>query len=163
MNATNETEIIENRFTIEQLKSTLDKVLECFLTLKKNENFELTHKRDYFFVKTEYRIQRVDFKDIVYVEGCKEYLRIHTLNMKIMTLLSFKSLEDILPCDNFIRVHKSFIVAMNKINSIERNRIIINKQYIPIGETYRDSFLLMLNLNFPVKVPHQINNPIFLQ
>jgi DNA-binding LytR/AlgR family response regulator len=132
-------------------------VLDCFTSLKTGENFELTCKRDYFFVKTEYRIQRVDFRDILYIEGCKEYLKIHTQNEKIMTLLSFKSIEEILPSDNFIRVHKSFIVAINKINSIERNRIIINKQYIPIGETYRDSFLLMLNFNCPVKVPHHLN------
>lgn len=163
MNAINEPVVIDNNVTIEQLKSTLDKVLNWFSTLKPNENVELVYKRDYFFVKTEYRIQRVDFKDILFVEGCKEYLRIHTQNEKIMTLLSFKSIEEILPSENFIRVHKSYIVALNKINSIERNRIIINKHYIPIGETYRDSFHIMLNFCFPVKVAPQLTNSVCKQ
>jgi len=102
------------------------------------------HKRDYIFVKTEYRIQRIDFKDVLFIEGMKEYLRIHTKNEKIMTLMSFKKMEELLPRDNFARVHKSYIIAINKIDSVERNRIKIKNNSIPVGDTYKKRFYELL-------------------
>ena len=106
---------------------------------------EPIYKRDYFFVKTEFRMQRVDFMDIVFIEGMNEYLGINTVNERIMTLQNFKSIEEILPVDNFIRVHKSYIVAINKIDSVERNRITIGDKIIPVSNTYKDAFNLILN------------------
>jgi two-component system, LytTR family, response regulator len=100
--------------------------------------------RTYMFVKTEYRMQRIDFKDILYIEGLKEYLIIYTPTEKILTLQSFKRIEEMLPASNFVRVHKSFIVALNKIESIERNRIKIGEKLIPIGESYSKYFHTML-------------------
>ena len=76
----------------------------------------------------------------MFIQGQGAYLRIVTLKAKIMTLLNFQTMEDLLPSDNFIRVHKSYIVAMNKIESIERNIIKIAEQMIPIGLNYRDRF-----------------------
>ncbi|MFW6352545.1 MAG: LytR/AlgR family response regulator transcription factor [Bacteroidota bacterium] len=99
---------------------------------------------NYFFVKTESRLQKVDFSDILYIEGQGDYLRIICIKEKIMTLQNFKRMEEILPDDNFIRVHKSYIVALNKIDSIERNRIKIGAKYIPISETYKKTFHLAL-------------------
>jgi two-component system, LytTR family, response regulator len=96
--------------------------------------------RTYMFVKTEYRMQRVDFKDILYIEGLKEYLIIKTVAGRVITLQSFKKLEEMLPVSQFIRVHKSYMVALNKIESIERNRIKIADKLIPIGETFRKVF-----------------------
>nr|NQU90630.1 LytTR family transcriptional regulator [Bacteroidota bacterium] len=74
----------------------------------------------------------------------KEYLRIHTKGERVMILENFKKLEDTLPADNFIRVHKSYIVAINKIRSIEKNRITIGDTEIPISDTYKDSFFVVL-------------------
>lgn len=99
------------------------------------------------FVKTEYRMERISFSDILYIEGKGAYLRIISLKSKIMTLQSFQNMESLLPSDNFIRIHKSFIVAINKIASIERDRIKIGAELIPIGSSYRERFMKKLNIN----------------
>jgi len=100
--------------------------------------------REFMFVKTEFRMQRINFDDILYIEGLKEYLVIYTASEKVLTLQSFNSIMEVLPENNFIRIHKSYIVAINKIESIERNRISIDKKLLPIGRTYKDEFYTRL-------------------
>ena len=95
---------------------------------------------DYIFVKTEYRLEKIKISEILYIEGMNEYLRIVTEDKKVMTLRNFKSMEEILPKDNFLRVHKSYIVAIDKIESIERNRIKIQKMIIPISDSHKEIF-----------------------
>jgi two-component system, LytTR family, response regulator len=102
-------------------------------------------QKEYMFVKTEYRMERINFPDILYIEGKGAYLRIVTQKSKIMTLQSFQNMESLLPPDNFMRIHKSFIVALNKIESIERNRIKIGSELIPIGLSYREQFIKTIN------------------
>jgi DNA-binding LytR/AlgR family response regulator len=97
-------------------------------------------EKNYIFVKTEYRMQRVDFKDILYIEGLKEYLIIKMVTGRVITLQSFKHMEEMLPASNFIRVHKSYMVALDKIEFIERNRIKIADKLIPVGDTYKKIF-----------------------
>ena len=99
---------------------------------------------NFFFVKTENRLQKVFFNDILYVEGQGDYLRIICRNCKIMTLQNFKTLEKILPVDNFIRVHKSYMVAVNKIESVIKNRIKIGTESIPVSDSYKKSFYEIL-------------------
>lgn len=94
----------------------------------------------YIFVKTEYRLEKIDLNDILYIEGMSEYLGIVTLQKRIMTLQNFNSITKILPDDNYVRVHKSYLVAIDKIKSIERNRIKISDKIIPISDTYKDIF-----------------------
>jgi DNA-binding LytR/AlgR family response regulator len=93
---------------------------------------------DFIFVKTEYKTLRVDLDDILYVEGLKDYVLIHTRQKKIITLLSLSKMVEKLPPTHFLRVHRSFIVAVNKMDSIERNRIRIGDAEIPVGDLYRD-------------------------
>jgi len=95
---------------------------------------------DFFFVKTESRLQKVNFSDILYIEGQGDYLRIICENQKIMTLQNFKRMEELLPPDIFLRVHKSYIISLKKIESIERNRIKIKDKNIPISDTYKKNF-----------------------
>ena len=83
-------------------------------------------------------------RDILFVEGMKDYLRIHTIQGKIMTLLNFAKLEELLPTQDFARVHRSFLVAIDKIDHIEKNRIQIADQIIPISDTYAEAFYTML-------------------
>ena len=90
----------------------------------------------YLFVKTEYRKQRIDFSDIFYLQGMGDYCAIVTKDKKIMTLEKLRSFEDRLPSNNFIRVHKSYIVALDKIDFVEKNRIKILENRVPIGATY---------------------------
>lgn len=132
--------------SFERFIQSIDKIYDYFSPRMEPIN-EPVYKRDYFFVKTEFRIQRVDFDDILYVEGMKEYLRIHTKTDKIMTLQSFANLEESLPSDNFVRVHKSYMVAINKINSVEKNRITIGNEVIPVSDSYKESFYLQLKKN----------------
>lgn len=95
---------------------------------------------DFLFVKTENRLQRVFFNDILFVEGQGDYLRINTSHSRIMTLQKFSTLQAILPDHQFIRVHKSFLVSIEKIESISRNRIKIGEHLIPISESYKKEF-----------------------
>jgi two-component system LytT family response regulator len=95
---------------------------------------------EYFFVKTEFRMEKIKFCDILYIEGMGDYLRIVTPTKKIMTLQNFKTMEDMLPSRLFCRVHKSFIVALEKIESVERCRIKIGDRTLPISDTYKKFF-----------------------
>ncbi len=104
-----------------------------------------THNEDYFFVKTEFRLQKIVYNDILYIEGQGDYQSIVTVKGKIMTLQNFTKLENILPSNNFVRVHKSYIVSLHKIEKIERNRIRIGEKSIPISDTYKDKFFEILS------------------
>lgn len=99
----------------------------------------------YIFVKVETKMVRVELDDILYVEGLKNYLSIYTRSQRIITLQSMKQLEEALPPNRFMRVHKSYLVAFDKINSVERQEIHIGNTIIPIGSTYADNFFKMLN------------------
>jgi DNA-binding LytR/AlgR family response regulator len=96
--------------------------------------------QEYIFLKVGHRIQKVATSDILFVEGMKDYLRIHTREEKIMTLLNFAKLEELLSPQDFTRVHRSFLVAINKIDHIEKNRIRIADHFIPISDSYADAF-----------------------
>lgn len=100
----------------------------------------------YIFVKTAYKIQKIDLADILYLEGLRDYVAIHTTAGKILTLQSMKSFQEQLPDSHFMRVHKSYLVALDKIRFIERNRIVIGNDYVPIGETYLETFQQRLKL-----------------
>jgi two-component system, LytTR family, response regulator len=97
------------------------------------------------FVKTDYRIENICVDDIMYIEGMQAYLRIVLPCRKIMTKSSFKTLLDQLPDKKFIQVHKSWAINISKIDSIERNRIKIGDHLIPIGDTFREEFLKIIN------------------
>jgi DNA-binding LytR/AlgR family response regulator len=121
-------------FTFERFVQAVEKVFNSLA--EKSSSIPA----DYIFVKTEYRLEKTCVSDILYIEGMNEYLKIVTANKNIMTLQNFKSMEDILPSNKFARVHKSYIVSIDKIESIERNRIKIQKMIIPISETYKEAF-----------------------
>lgn len=95
---------------------------------------------DYFFVKTETRMEKVNASDILYVEGMGDYWRIVTRTKRIMTLLNAKGIEEVLHEPRFCRVHKSYFVAMDKIEFVERKHIKIADQHIPVSETYQKNF-----------------------
>jgi two-component system, LytTR family, response regulator len=100
---------------------------------------------DFIFVKTENRLEKIMISDILYIEGMRDYLRIHTTGKKIMTLQSFNEMEQLIPNHLVCRVHKSYMVAINKIESIERSRIKIANELIPVSETYKEAFLQLIN------------------
>jgi DNA-binding LytR/AlgR family response regulator len=107
---------------------------------------------DHLFVKSEYKLTRIELSDIKYIESMHEYIRFHLESGKpVMTLISMKSIEEQLPAGRFMRVHRSFIVNLDKIKVIERNRIVFdNSVYIPVGDQYKDAFQSFINKNFLV-------------
>lgn len=98
------------------------------------------------FIKTEYKLVQVELRKILYIEGLKDYVKIFVEGEAhpILSLMSMKSLEDMLPANRFIRVHRSFIVQPEKIKVIERNRIVFGKEYIPISDNYKQKFMEFL-------------------
>jgi two-component system, LytTR family, response regulator len=129
-------------YSFERFVKAVNNVAEVRLEQLKGKNI---HQKDSIFVNTEYRIERIELKTILYIEGMKDYLKIVTSEKAILTLQSFKGILEILPSNEFVRAHKSFIVAINKIESIERNRIKIGKTLIPISDTYREEFYAMID------------------
>jgi len=105
---------------------------------------------EHLFVKSEYRLVRIELSEIKYIESMHEYVRIHLINDKpVMTLLSLKSVEEQLPPQKFLRVHRSFIVNIDRIKVVERNRIIFdNNVYIPVSDQYKERFQEFINKNF---------------
>ncbi len=99
------------------------------------------------FVKTEYRLQQVDLGRITFIEGLKDYVKIHLSDgsTPILSLMRLKALEGLLPKDDFVRVHKSFIVRLDSIEAIERNHILIAQARIPIGDTYQPALYQSLS------------------
>jgi DNA-binding LytR/AlgR family response regulator len=95
----------------------------------------------YMFVKTDGKHVKVDFNDLMYIEGLKDYLVLHLINERIITLSTLKEMEEKLPTNLFMRVHKSYIINKQHLDTIERNRLYINKAIIPIGETYKKTVL----------------------
>jgi len=95
---------------------------------------------EYLFVKTEHRIQKVNLDDILYIEGLQNYITIHFASGRVVSLQTLKKIEEQLPAVKFKRVHKSYIIALGHITSIERSRITIGSDIIPIGDNYRDEF-----------------------
>jgi len=99
--------------------------------------------KEFIFVKAEHRLEKINLADMLYIEGMRDYRCIYLSEKRIMTLQTFSDLEQELP-SKFCRVHKSFIVALDKIESIERDRIKIENKLIPISETYKESFYKLI-------------------
>lgn len=104
----------------------------------------------FLFLKSEYKIRRINFNDILYIEGLKDYVKVYLKgeDKPILSLNSIKSLEQKLPEEKFMRVHRSYIVNLEKIETIERSRIIFGKIYIPVSDQYKEKFQEYLDKNF---------------
>lgn len=111
---------------------------------------KIDSNEEFLFIKSEYKLLRINLSDIKYIEGMREYVRIHVDSQKpVMTLMSIKKLEEFLPVKSFMRVHRSYIINLDKITTIERNRIIFDEDvFIPVSEQYKDNFQNFLNDNF---------------
>jgi len=111
--------------------------------LKSKQPETLQTNSEFLFVKSDYKIIRIALADIQYIESANEYIQIHLINdtQPITTLIRLKVMEEQLPKEKFMRIHRSFIVNLNHVNVIERNRIVFDKKtYIPIGDQYKDAF-----------------------
>ena len=114
---------------------------------KPTSPLESNYDNDYIFIKSDYKLLKISLKDIIYIEGLKDYVKFYTINSDkpILSLMSLKSLENDLTIKNFMRVHRSFIVNLKMVNTVERNRIVFGKKYIPISDKYKANFLVFIN------------------
>jgi two-component system LytT family response regulator len=112
---------------------------------------KMSTSNDSLFVKSDYKLIRINLTDIKYIESANEYVQIHIEDEKpITTLIRLKNMEEQLPKSRFMRVHRSFIVNLDKVKVIDRNRIVFDKVYIPVGDQYKDAFQAFIDKTFLV-------------
>ncbi|WP_352422224.1 LytTR family DNA-binding domain-containing protein [Proteiniphilum sp.] len=133
-------------FSFADFLTAAKKALNWFEMTEKKPATEAVQENSGIFVKSDYKLLHVLFDDILYIEGLKDYVKIYTEGQPkpILSLISLKSLEEDLPPDRFMRVHRSYIIHKNKISSINKKRIIIGEKQIPMGDTYRKQFLALI-------------------
>ncbi|MBU2650466.1 MAG: LytTR family DNA-binding domain-containing protein [Bacteroidetes bacterium] len=135
-------------FSYEEFLNAAVRAKEWFglVTGKKNVQEETRS----IFVKSDYKLVRIELEDILYIEGLKDYAKIWLQDKEkpVMTIKSMKAMEELLPQNEFMRVHRSFIVNLSKIKTIERNRIVFGKEYIPVSDNYKEKFQEFLKKHF---------------
>ncbi len=118
--------------------------VEELLKLKKYHHLK---EDNYIFIKSDHKLQKVFYADIIYIEALADYVKIHTHEKRHITLQTMKKMEDKLPDTSFKRVHRSYIVALDKIMSLVGSAVEVNGQKIPIGKNYKEAFFAALNKN----------------
>ncbi|MEO1258952.1 MAG: response regulator transcription factor [Bacteroidota bacterium] len=127
-------------FSFERFVQAVNKASEL-LTLKSFQNEPSTGSKDFILVKSEHKIHRIKYEDINYIQSMREYVAYYTPNGRILSLNSLKSLEAELPSNRFLRIHKSYMVAIEKVETLEGNMVHIGKDKLPIGASYREVVL----------------------
>jgi DNA-binding LytR/AlgR family response regulator len=137
-------------FSYEEFIKAVQKALRLIQLENKSDIEQVEANAEFLFLKSEYKIRRINFDDILYIEGLKDYVKVYIRNdpKPILSLTSLKLLDGKLPESKFMRIHRSFIVNLNRIETIERSRIVFGKAYIPVSDQYKDKFQEFLNRNF---------------
>jgi len=138
---------LKKPFSFERFSKAFFRAQELY-TLKKqaskSEKYHDEHK-EFVFLKSNKKNYKVKFSDISYIEGLGDYIQIHLEDQKIVTNLSMKKMFDLLPDNQFYRIHKSFIISIDKIDLLEGNTVKINEKRLPVGNSYRQEFLKFIN------------------
>lgn len=138
------TDYLLKPFSFERFLKAVEKVYN--LKFDKQSLTESSSNKEYFFVKSNYKMVKVNYDDILYIEGLSEYIIIKTKSANIITLQSFKNIEKTLPESGFVRIHKSYLVSLSKIESIENQYVKIANKELPIGNKYKDNFFRIISL-----------------
>ena len=144
------TDYLLKPFSYEEFLKAAKKA-ERQIKLEETEKKEILEaNNEFLFLKSEYKIRRINFNDIKYIEGLKDYVKVFLQNepKPILSINSLKSMEAKLPENKFMRVHRSYIVNLEKVETIERSRIVFGKVYIPVSEQYKEKFQQFLDKNF---------------
>jgi len=136
-------------FSYEEFLVAVNKARKL-LSLEQQAASSIEANNQFLFLNSDYKIRRINFNDILYIEGLKDYVKVFIQNnpKPVLSLTSLKLLETKLPTEKFMRVHRSFIVNLEKIDTIERSRIVFGKIYIPVSDQYKDKFQEFLDKNF---------------
>ena len=139
-------------FPFKRFYSAVNKVLDYLQFKSAAVNAAASHdvaiesyEEGYFFVKADYKITRINFREILFIEGLKEYIRIHTENKKLVTYFSMQKMEELLPRRYFFRVHKSYIANLQKIDSIKGNVLFISGNEVLLSKSRRNEFFTKIN------------------
>lgn len=137
-------------FSYDEFFTAVQKAVNLIRLEHKHQEEQIETNNEFLFLKSEYKIRRINFNDILYVEGLKDYVKVYIKNepKPVLSLTTMKLLESKLPETKFMRVHRSFIVNLDKVEIIERSRIVFGKEYIPVSDQYKDKFQEFLNRNF---------------
>jgi len=137
-------------FSYEEFLKAAKKAEKLIRLERAEQHEEIESNNEFLFLKSEYKIRRINFNEITYIEGFKDYVKVYLQKEPnpILSINSLKSLEVKLPDLKFMRVHRSFIVNLEKIDTIDRSRIVFGKVYIPISEQYKEKFQQYLDKNF---------------
>ncbi|MCD2422183.1 LytTR family DNA-binding domain-containing protein [Niabella pedocola] len=119
--------------TFERFSLAILRVRERMVATKEMDRELMGH----FFIKSGHRIHRINYQDILFIEGLRDYIAIHTIKGKIMSLDSLTNMEILLPKVQFSRIHKSYLINKTKIDSLEKWKVVIHDHPLPVGETYR--------------------------
>jgi DNA-binding LytR/AlgR family response regulator len=136
----NVTDYLLKPFTFERFAQAVDKVNQL---LKSKKNNELK----FIFVKSAYRLERIDLSEILYIEGVRDYRRVYVSDKELMTLKTFRAFEKEIPDRLICRVHRSYMVALDKIVAVENEHIQIGNRLIPLSETYKNRFFELINFS----------------
>lgn len=132
----------------ERLLKAINKAKNRFSpSIKTQPQQESKQEQEYIFVKTEYKSVRINLGDIHFVESMKDYVTFHLNNEKVTSLLSIKNVEQQLPKNRFIRIHRSFIIALDKIMEVERNTLLVKNERLTIGTNYRETVKGLIDKN----------------
>lgn len=135
------TDYLLKPFTFERFVQAVDRV-------KPNPTKkQAVSSRKFIFIKTENRLEKVNLRDIIFIEGMRDYRRIHTITKRIMTLQTFVEFEKQIPPNIIFRIHKSYMISIDKIDSIEKDQIKIGDKTFPLSDTYKQRFLELLTLS----------------
>jgi len=127
-------------FPFERFLKSVNKARDFYLLKNKPE----PKASDFFFVKCDHRYEKILYRDVIYVEGMENYVVIYTLSQKFVTLMRMKSIEEILPSTNFIRTHKSYIVAVSAITSIDGSDLIVGGKHLPMSREKKPEIMELL-------------------
>ena len=136
-------------FSYEEFLAAAKKA-QKLINLENTASHKIEANNEFLFLKSEYKIRRINFNEIKYIEGLKDYVKVFLQNetKPVLSLNTLKALEAKLPSQKFMRIHRSYIVNLEKIETIERSRIIFGKTYIPVSEQYKEKFQEFLDKNF---------------
>jgi DNA-binding LytR/AlgR family response regulator len=136
-------------FSYEEFLKAVHKA-QNLLRLENKSLSKVDVNNEFLFLKSDYKIKRINFNNILYIEGMKDYVKVFLQNsaVPVLSITSLKLLESKLPESKFMRVHRSFIVNLEKIDTIDRSRIVFGKEYIPVSEQYKEKFQKYLDNNF---------------
>jgi DNA-binding LytR/AlgR family response regulator len=141
----NATDYLLKPVPFDRFISAVNKAYEIFTLRKQAKEGHAVRSEvppaDHFFVRANYQNVRISYEEIQFIEGLKDYVRIHLAGKKtVMTLQTMKNMTEMLPQQRFVRIHKSFIVNLSQIDAVERNRVFIGEKRIPVGDGYKEEF-----------------------